>query len=139
MANNSKSRRSAIKIRMDNNGFFGADMDNITPRGEIIFFLCYNITSKTGKNRKINPLHVWSTYYKWLQKGEWSWVAPREQVTCLHIRYKYVLELDYHAIGKVAGILHHALFLLLSVESVLISVRITATEKTLTKRSAPGL
>ena len=23
----------------------------------------------------INPLRTWTAYYKWLQKGKWSWVA----------------------------------------------------------------
>ena len=35
----------------------------------------------------INPLRTWSAYYKWLQKGKWSWVALGVQMARLLVIY----------------------------------------------------
>lgn len=35
----------------------------------------------------INPLRTWTSYYKWLQNGKWSWVALGVQLTRLVVRF----------------------------------------------------
>lgn len=35
----------------------------------------------------INPLRTWTSYYKWLQNGKWSWVALGVQLTKLVVRF----------------------------------------------------
>lgn len=35
----------------------------------------------------IRPLRSWTSYYKWLQKGKWSWVALGQQLARLVVQY----------------------------------------------------
>lgn len=35
----------------------------------------------------INPMRHWTSYYKWLQKGKWSWVALGIQMTRLVVKF----------------------------------------------------
>ena len=46
----------------------------------------------------INPLRTWTSYYKWLQKGKWSWVAVGLQLARVVIRFfpqkRWLLILD---------------------------------------------
>ena len=35
----------------------------------------------------INPLRTWTSYYKWLQDGKWSWVALCVQLARLVVQF----------------------------------------------------
>ncbi len=35
----------------------------------------------------INPLRTWTSYYKWLQEGKWSWVALGVQLAKMVVRF----------------------------------------------------